>query len=74
MNIRTAESACLRAMARHKQWLERFLQRWMEPLNDQMMLMAWEAIPEEVKVALAAQNPQQFAEVAERMEQIKRGG
>lgn len=74
LNIRNAESAYLTGKARHKKWLEKFMRRWTQPIQDEMALMYWDMLPAEVKEHLEKENPEKYQEVEQLMEQLRMGG
>lgn len=73
-DVLQAESAYLRATARYKTWLEKFVNHWTQPYQDMMFIAWWEAIPEPFKKELEKANPEAFEQVQEQYELIKQGG
>lgn len=69
-NIKNAESAILMAQARHKSWLEKFMAEWLQPLNDLMVVAAWDALPQKVKAEMKKANPEAFEEVEGRVKNL----
>jgi len=69
-NIKNAESAILMAQARHKKWIAHFMEKWLQPLNDMMFVAGWDALPQKVKDEMQKADPEAFAKVEERIQNL----
>lgn len=69
-DMRNAESAILMGQARHKRWLQHFMEQWTQPAQDQAIVSVWINMPEEVKDQLRQRMPDQVAEIDDKIAQL----
>lgn len=74
LNIKNAESAYLSANAAFKSWMEKFLQQWTQPVQDEMAIVMWNSIPQQQKDYLEKHYPEMYAEAEEQIERFMAGG
>ena len=74
LTIKHAESAYMLGSARFKKFIEKFLERWTQPAQDDMALVMWYSIPQAQKDWLKEHYPEQYEQAEEAIARFKAGG
>lgn len=78
-SILDAQDAAYSATMEVREWTEELMKEWIGPMqearqamSEAKMLAMWDAMPEEMKQAMEAANPEQYAKAMQKMAEIRK--
>ena len=79
LTIDDATNAAQSAAVDRWQWAQEFVQRFLRPMIEmqqaqtvESVVMMWEQFPPEVKAMMEKRNPEQYAQIVKRIEELKK--
>lgn len=70
-NMLNADSSWMNANAKVREWSQKFMRQWTEPLDEITLVMWWANLTPEMHLALQAINPEEHARLEEKVNEIK---